>query len=202
MNFSKFGLVIGTALAMTGCVNANVSVPSACDSQVVSFPVTGLPAVPPGFTCTSAPIPPGESTPPYSTTQKFDFSGALNQNTSGVDITAQITQLVLDNANGDLSWVPSLEVDITGATPTTPKVKLATYTAPVGGAGSELDVTVVLDGDMVLSYLKSGQVTLTFTIGSAPITSSLLCKLQSLNGTVSTTANMCVSAQASVTKSL
>jgi hypothetical protein len=202
MNFSKFGLVIGTVLMMTGCVNANVSVPSACDSQVVSFPVTGLPAVPPGFTCNSVPIPPGESTPPYSTTQKFDFSGALNQNTAGVVVTAQITQLVLNNANGDLSWAPSLEVDITGATPTTPKVKLATYTAPSAGAGSNIDVTVVLDANTILAYLKSGQVVLTFTIGSAPITSSLLCQLQSLNGSVSTTANVCVSAQASVTKSL
>jgi hypothetical protein len=184
--------------ASVGCISANITEPSACDSDDINFgtiPSEVTQAL--ALAQASGVALPSEAVtlPPQSVTE--DFSGALNDITDITpNVQASITQLLVSN-NGNLNWVRGVNVQITGSDPTdtTPQAPLATYTSS-SVPGGELSVNVVMPGTTLLTYLESGPVTLTFTLNGV-VTSKTVP-----SGQLSSTINVCISASASLSKSI
>jgi hypothetical protein len=191
-------LTLVSLVMAVGCANATVEEPSACDSDNINFgtiPSEVTQAL--ALAQASGVALPSEAVtlPPQSVTE--DFSGALNDITDITpNVQAAITQLLVSN-NGNLNWVRGVNVQITGSDPTdtTPQAPLATYTSS-SVPGGELSVNVVMPGTTLLTYLESGPVTLTFTLNGV-VTSKTVP-----SGQLSSTINVCISASASLSKSI
>ena len=191
--------VVFCAVLVVGCVQANISDQSVCDGQSIMFVLPVLPPVPSG---TMGQV----DMPQVSTTTSVDFSSALS-NVSNIanNVQVSINSMTIDNPNGELSWVHMLEVDMTGSPASQyPQTQLAIYN---GGGGSELTPTLTASADTVLQYFKSGQTTLTITLGSSAgtmVDAATVSMLQGLPGypNVSSAVNVCMSVQGSVSKSV
>lgn len=212
------GVVIALLAMLAGCASVNVSEPSACKTQSVSFPVASsvdsqfpaaVQAQGVAAFCQLTPAqqaafgaPSSYTIPAQSTTSKFDFSDAVSKVDSvATNLDVAVNQLLLDNLQGDFNFVSSMEVDVQGTDTTNfPKVVLATYVAPAN-ASTEINFNVVLPADELLAYLKSGQVVLTFTLGSSTITLAQACALAE-EGTLNDNAHVCVSVSGTVSKGL
>lgn len=198
------GALALTLFGIAACVNVDVSEPSVCDSQSVSFAEPAdLTAVCQNTAVLTATGSTAYTLPPQSTTTTFDFSNDLSKIDSVVsNLTLQVNQLALDNPGNDFSFVSSVEVDMQGTDATTfPSMVLATYTAPVAGVGSELDFVVNPDTNLILNYLKSGQVQLTITLNSVPLTLSQACGYFNA-GSLSSNVHMCVGVSGKFSKKL
>lgn len=191
-------------LACVGCVNVSISEPSICGSQAVSFPEPAdLSAVCANATVLAATGTSAYTLPPQSATTTFNFSDDLSKIDKVVnDLTLQVNQLLLDNAGNDLGFVSSVEVDMQGTDQVQfPEIVLATYTAPTAGVGSELNFVVNPDTNKVLSYLQGGQVQLTITLNSQPLTFSQACGFFS-TGSLSSNVHLCVATSGKFSKHL
>jgi len=190
------------AFVALSCATVTVTEPNACDSQSISFPLPTLPTLPAEAQSVLA----GQSftIPPVSKTTSFDFSGTLSKISDiSSSVSAGIDQLNLDNSDGEFSWLDNISVSMQSTT--LPSIPLATYQAVSPGAQLNLLSSLEATPDQVLSYFKSGPVTLTITLGSATgtvVNGSTVELLQRLNGQLSTNLSVCVSASASVSKSL
>jgi hypothetical protein len=213
------------SLAITTGCSASVTVNEpACDSQPVVFPLSQvLPAeVSAILTATgglsslcnqlatlspvelqalnavgispTAPYP----LPAFSASQTFDFSSELKDiEDVSKNLSVVVKQLSLTNtgdAGNPLSIVESVNITIVG-----PNVLLATYTAPTTGTPESINLTDLLTSDQILSYLQAGPVTLRFDVTPNTVTLDQVC---ALNGSINTTAEICVSATDTYTKSL
>ena len=197
-------LIFTGLLACVGCISVDVSIPSLCDSQAVSFPEPAdLSTACALATASGIGGSASYSLPPLTTTTTFDYSNDLNKiEKVAANLAVQVNQLSLDNTNNDFSFVHFIEVDIQGANQVAfPTVVLATYTAPTAGVGSELDFVVNPDTNLLLNYLKSGQVLLTLTLNSNPVMVAQVCSLFK-QGNLPSTVHMCVSASGSFSKKL
>jgi hypothetical protein len=195
---------------LSGCISAQISEPSACDSKSVFFYLSDA------LSEVQSQLPSGETIsglcavnasavtgsfqlPPLSTSTDFDFSSDLKKiDDVANSLTVQVNQLMLDNVNNEFGFVFSVEVDMQGQG--LPSVVLATYTASKT-MSSELNVDVKLNADKVLSYLEAGSVTLSVTLNSKPVTLTQLCRLASMQS-LGSAAHMCIAASGSVSKSL
>lgn len=193
------------AVAMAGCITATVTEPAACDSKGVSFDLSGAMAqaesqLPSGATINSVCADGGASPsntvqfPPLTTTTDFDFSGDLNKiDDVAKDVQVSVTKLML-NTSGVL-LLSHVEVDIQGTdTFTFPNVMLATW-----DPGTSPDAQIKMASPALLSYLESGDVTLTFTLDSNPIDVPQLCTLVNLSS-FDGSATMCVKASGTFSK--
>jgi hypothetical protein len=197
-NISLFALL--GVFACVGCVSVDVQESSVCDSKNISFPLpSDLTVLCANTTATGSSA---YTLPPQSTTTTFDFSNDLsNVKDVASDLTLKINQLLLDNAGGDLSFVSSVEVDMQGSDTTSfPTFVFATYTAPTTGPGSELNFVVNADTNKITSYLEGGQVQLTITLNSNPMTLSKACNI--LGNGISSNVYMCVAVQGSFSRKL
>lgn len=190
-------------LACVGCVNVSVSEPSVCDSQAVSFPEPAdLSAVCANATVLAATGTSAYTLPPQSATTTFNFSDDLSKIDKVVnDLTLQVNQLSLDNTGNDFGFVSSVEVDMQGTdTANFPSIVLATYTVPTTGVGSELNFVVNADSNTLLSYLQAGQVQMTITLNSGPLTVAQACS--ALDQGLSSDVHLCVSTTGKFSKHL
>lgn len=205
MTFKKFlpGLpfIALITACVAACISANVSEPSACDTQQVSFPAPSIPSVPSSVDCSSLP---SVTIPSESTTTTMDLSDDISKLQSvASNLNVAVTQLIIDNSNGQFDWVGEVDVSVSGNG--LPNAPLATYTMPDGGASSELNVQVVMSPANVLTYLSSGPLTMTLTLQGQTVTA---CQAASVLNTVTgssslnTNVTMCISASGKVTKSL
>jgi hypothetical protein len=197
--FIKSGALV--AVLTMGCAQGTVSEPSVCDSQSVSWDLTKttLPNVVSPLPCQQV----SATLPPFSTTVPFNFSDALNSVSKvASNLHVAINQLMIDNPTADFSWVQNVDVKISrDSIPGDAPVALASYTVPDAGAGSELNINVVMSSDTIFQYLESGKLTLTITLSAATVngcTVAALINMGKLNGTV----HMCVSASGDVSKTL
>lgn len=110
-----------------------------------------------------------------------------------------MTELSLDNSQGQLDWVSSVSIQASGNG--LPTVNLATYTVPSTGASSELNFDVVMSGSQAFTYLSSGPVTLTITLGSSTVSACQALTLVS-EASLSSDVNLCVSGSGTFSKSL
>lgn len=175
----KLLFVIAAALISAGCVSATVDEPSVCDSQALTqLPSTPVQATVPGVV-------------PVSFTQTLDLSSTLNKINNVADsVSVNVTQMLLANSTGTMSWLQHVEVDIVAQG--MQSAVLVQYDLQPGDRNAtSLSLPVKMDGNTLYSYLSKGPVTLTFTLsGSAP------SQVPNLSGT------MCLSASAKVSKSL
>lgn len=165
------------AASMMGCVSATVTEPSICESQALSLP--------------SVPLSVPGADPTISTTQQMDLSGTFSKIKDVTDsVSIAVNQLVVDNSSGNMSWLNHVEVDI--ASQGMPSKVMVNYDLkPSDQNSSSVNLPVVLDNDTLYSYLSKGPVTLTFTLsGNIPTQA------------VNLSGMMCLSASASVSKSL
>ena len=172
-------LLIMAAILISGCVSATVDEPSVCDTQAL----TQLPSAP-----VTATVP---GTVPVSFSQNLDLSGTLSKINKVADsVSINVTQMLLANSSGNMSWLQHVDVNITAQG--MQSAVLVQYDLQPGDQNStSLSLPVKLDNNTLYSYLSQGPVTLTFTLsGSAPT------QVPNLSGT------MCLSASASVSKSL
>lgn len=179
-------VLVLAGISMVGCVSATVTAP-ACDTQSVNL--GNAPTLPVGVSATVT-LPPAPVT--------YDFSDALKKVSdvsSGVKAT--IDSLAITNT-GDLDWVRSVSVTIKGSATdgSTPETAFASNQWS-DSPGSSLGLNVTMDGDTTLKYLKSGPVTLNFTV-SGDVSSGSVAPGTPLTND----ANLCLTAQGSVDKSL
>lgn len=214
MNKMIVGLL---ALAMTvliGCASGTITEPSACDSDSLSFPLPStLSNLPPAIVVDAGAFLGSVDAggllelPPVIQTKSLDFSSTLQKITDITsDVTVGLNSLTLDNSQGQFDWLQTVSVTMQGTTSNTPSIPLATYMS-TGTPGAEINLmsSVLASPDQMLAYFESGQVTLTITLGGAkgtPISQSTLNMLLTLNGTLSTNLAVCISASASLSKSL
>jgi hypothetical protein len=181
-----------------GCVSATVSEPSLCDTQTVSFgsiPPEVSQAIQAAQSSGVSIAPQQVNLPPQDVS--YDFSSTLKKVSDiANDLQVDITQLVITNT-GDLNWVRSVSVQITGSAEdgSTQPAPLATYST-TGQPGSELSVNVQMSGAELLHYLESGTITLDFSLSGEVSESNLP------SGSLSNTVNLCVSASGKFSKSL
>lgn len=182
---------LATAACLSGCATATVDVP-ACDTQSTNLGT--VPSFPPGL------APPATvSLPPAPVS--FDISDALKKVSDVADSTqVTVTSLTIDNTSGDLSWVRSVNVTITGSATdgSTPEIPFASgqWSGDPGGTLS-LSLASSMTGDKVLSYLQSGQVTLKVAVTGDPSAMALPAGTQLQNS-----VSLCVDAQGTISKSL
>src|SRR5258708_7535689 len=103
------------ALTLSGCVQATVSEPSACDQKDVSFP---LPPEPSDLAAVCADpslvasAPQSWTLPDQSTTTQVNFSDPLKKVSDlASDLKVQINQLFLDNNNAEFAAVSGVDVN-------------------------------------------------------------------------------------------
>jgi hypothetical protein len=187
-------------LPLISCVSATVTEPSVCDSDSLSFSLSSLPPIPPGFDA-GAYSGLTYTLPAYSQSTSFDFSKTLSK-IADVDsnITVGFTTLTLDNPNGQFDWVQLLQV--TMQSDTLPIIPLATLQSVTGGTEINLLPSLQTTAATILTYFQSGKVTLTVTLGPTVVDEQTVQLLESLNGQISTNVNVCLSASTQVTKSL
>lgn len=206
------------AVAAAGCITATVTEPAACDSKSVSFDLSDALAsaesqLPPGAAganlsqlCATGGAPSVEvqaatettyQLPPLTTSTDFDFSGDLSKiDDVAKSVQMSVTKLMLDNTSGVLDFVSHIEVDM--QTNSMPVVVLATYDA-TSGTSTDLNVQVKASSDVILSYLESGDTTLTVTLDSKPVDLSEVCVLATMPS-LSTHADMCIKASGTFSK--
>lgn len=190
------GLVM--ALAVVGCsASATVKEPG-CDVQSLSFSIPAVAATP---NCATDPDIDLKSLGSVSTTTSIDLSHDLSKIGSVADnLSVAVTQLVVDNSNGDLSWVAA--VDVFASTSVLPQAALATYVVPKGGTvGSALNASVVMDSATAYKYLSSGAVTLTVVLTGGTV-SACQAEAIAMAGSVGSSINMCVDISGKFNKSL
>jgi hypothetical protein len=192
-------------LVCGGCINATVSDKSVCDSQSLSFPSPTLPAIPPAYSnidagvCSDFSV----SVPSESTSVSVDLSSAISSLNNVVkSLSVNVTDLTIDNSNGEFDWVSGVTVQISGND--LPMATLATYTMPDGGASSELSPKIVMDSATIYNYLSSGKVTLTLTLQGQTVTACQALKVAAdvADGGLSSNVNLCVSGSGNFSKSL
>jgi hypothetical protein len=192
-------------LACVGCVSVDVQEPSVCSDKSLSFSEpSDLSTVCQNTTLVSTTgLTSIYTLPPQSTTTPIDLSKSLSDIDDVVNnLTLQVNQLSLDNTSGQLSFISSIQVDMSGMDTTTyPSMSLATYTLPATGITNELDLVVNSDTSKVLSYLTAGPVQLTITLNSNPMTVSNACDLFK-SGNLTTNLNLCVAVSGSFSKKL
>lgn len=201
----KSFLVAALALSLSGCASANISEPSACDGQMVSFPAPTVPAIPPQYNNTASCGSYSVNVPSVSTTVNEDLSNTLSKiNSVATNLSVNVTELTIDNSMGYFDWVQSLDVQMSGSG--LPTAEFANYTVPVTGATSELTIKVVMDPADIANYLSSGPVNLTFILGGTTLNAcdaeTLISNESSNGGQLSGNFDMCISASGSVSKSL
>ena len=186
------------AACIISCVSATVTEPSACDTHAFSWTIPNLPAVPSGVSGTA-------TIPPVSTSTTVNFSDVLSKVSNvASNVQVGINTLTIDNTNGDLSWVTSLEVDMTGSDPTMPQQQLALYTSS-GSEAAQLTPTITASQSDVLRYFQAGQVTLTITLGPGSgtvVDAATVTTLAGMSGTIGTNLNTCMSLSGHFNKSL
>lgn len=164
-------------LPLIACANVSVDEPSVCDSaNLGTFP--GSPIV--------VRNPPSVS---YSTQENFsDTLHKISQVTDSYSVS--VTELTLTSPS-DLSWVRTLQVSMSANGGTS--VPFATYDSATSGAQQQgsLNLTIQMDAATLTTYLKS-PVQLTFVVSGA----------QTPTATTNLSANFCIAANGSVTKSL
>lgn len=171
---------LAASIIAVGCANVTVDEPSICDGKSL----TSLPSVSSGDAG-------GVSLPSVSFTQQLDLSSTLSKiNNVADDVSIQVTQMVLDNTSGNMSWVTEVDVDI--AANGMQSQRLVHYMAQPGDqSSSSLNLPILLGSGTMYSYLSSGPVLLTFTLsGSVP------------SQTPELTGTMCINASASKQLSL
>ena len=200
ISYLPFGLL---ACAMVGACLQATATDNVCDTQPVSFPIPSLPSPPTNIGCESLPT---VSLPPLTTTTSIDLSKDLGKvDDSGIvsKLTLAITKLVIDNSQGDLDWVDSVDVQM--ATSNLPQVDLATYTMPRppgAGVAKQLNETVEAPAATVLQYLESGSVILTITLTADTVSACTAQMLATMGGTLNSNVEMCVSASVGFNKNL
>ena len=223
-------LALCTVLTAVGCVSATINESSACDSDTISFPIPALsslkselPSTVPAYLSDFdaggvdagaylSQVPDAGSLaynlPPFSQSTSFDFSSAVNDITDVTsNVQVMINSLTLDNSSGVFDWLTYVSVVMTAEG--LPALNLATY-APTTLPGAQINLLASLSPQAtaatLLNYFESGPVTLTITIGSSSsgttINEGTLKFLQGLNGQLTTTVASCISASASLSKSL
>ena len=149
-------IVCACLLVLTSCVSATLSEPSVCDTVTLG----SLPNIPVG----AVTIPPTTFSTPY-----LDYSNVVTKVTDIANqVNVAVNQLTLTNTVGDMSWVSSIDVYITGSDPASQPVLIATYAPASNMVSSSLDLSVQIDSAMLMPYLEV-PFKLTFTLsGSAP----------------------------------
>lgn len=201
MKSYKMSGMIVAALAIVGCTSATIAEPSACDMQSASFTLPTMPTIPAQYnsvaTCSEYHL----NVPPASTSTSVDVSDAVSKlNNVANNVSVGVNSFTIDNSDGEFNWVGS--VDVQASTQSLPSMTLASYVSPVGGPGPTLNAKVVMSGDNVLKYLGSGPVSLTITLQAQNVSACQAMVLETLPKNVSSSVNLCVSAQGTVNKSL
>jgi hypothetical protein len=200
----KHGIGLSVVAFLVGaCVSAQVDEPSLCDTKSVSWNIPTLPPIPSqdeGVDCSSF----YATVPSTSTSTTFDFSDAVSKIDSVANsLSVVVNQLMIDNTNNDFSWVEAVNVSVSrNNVPNDTPVPLANYTMPDAGAGSELNIDVVMPSSEVLQYLSSGPLTLTVSlVGGNNVSACEVEQLASMTS-IDSTVHMCLSASGSFSKSL
>jgi len=165
-------------LMLVGCIDANVSDPSICDTFDLGTP--------PSFPVS---VPIGVPLPTQTFTSNMDFSSSISKLSDVANnLTVNVSNLNLSN-NGDLAFITTMDVSISAVG--MPSVPFASYTNTTGSnPGPEVSMKVLVDSSTLLSYLEH-PVTLTFTVnGTIP------------TKTVSFENTMCVAVSGKFSKSL
>ena len=201
-------MLCAAVLSMVGCITATISEPDACDTKSMSFDLSQAMSsvqshLPSGETISSLCASAGTNNtltfqlPPLSTTTDFDFSDVLKKVTDvASSVSVSVNQLMLDNAQGQLDFVSHAEVDVSGNG--LPMAVLATYDASKV-MSKELNVKVEMDAATMLTYLKSGPLTLTITMDSNPVFLAEVCSLAGMPN-LSSSVNLCIAASGSFSK--
>lgn len=160
LNYKIMSLFAASLLIGACGISATVEDSNICDSVMVNTVVPVSPI-------------PGVVLPPLTFTVNYDFSSTLNKVGDVADqLQANVNQLSISN-NGDLNWVNELDVSVSGNTSDTPVVALASYTKGSGTPGSTVELELLLDTATMLRYLKSGPITLVFTVSGTTPTQSV-----------------------------
>lgn len=178
----KLFLALVVSMAALGCASVSVDEPSVCDSKSL----TQLPSIPSGVT-----VPSGIKVPPVAFSQQVDLSDTLSKINSVADtVSVSVNELSLSNNSGDFSWLSYVEVDM--QSPSLPMLVLIKYNMQSDNqSASTIPFAIQVDSNTLYKYLSKGPVTLNFTLsGNTP------AQVPHLSG------NICLSASASVTKSL
>jgi hypothetical protein len=222
-------ILSATLLLIVGCASFTVSENSACDTQAASFPLpelsslgSALPAGVPSYVSDFdasgydagaylAMVPDAGNLaftlPPFSKSTSFDFSSTLNDITDVTpNITVVLNSLVLDNQQGEFDWLTNVSVTLDSQG--LPTLELAEY-APTSLPGATINLATALTPQatpaLLLTYFENGPVTLTVTVGGTKgtvVNEATVKMLQGLNGQLNTNVTTCISASASLSKSL
>ncbi len=190
-------------LALCNCATASLA-ESACDEQSLSFEIPNISSLPP-IVVNNTPSEFSVTIPPVTKSTSFDFSSTINKiNDVATNLNVDIDSLSLNNSNGEFSWVKY--VAVTMQSTKLPSVPLAIYNAPAASS-NQIDLMPALQASPteILDYFKSGEVTLTITLGSEAgtvVDNTTYKMLDSLNGQIPVTVNVCVGVSAQVSKSL
>lgn len=199
----RYAAIATSLLALTSliaCVNADISDPSVCSQQPVSFPLPSLLSQFQTVAVADCAAYPSIAIPAESTTTTLDISQTLSKiDNVASNLNVNITSLTLDNSQGQFDWISGADIYMTGGSGY-PMTLLAHYTEEAA-SGTSLEVAVVMPPDQVLRYLSSGSVTLTITLEASTITA---CQAEALlqAGALSTNVGLCVSVSGAVSKSL
>lgn len=186
-------IMVCFATVVSGCVSGTLEDSSVCDQQEVDFGT-----IPPQV-CQAATA--GQVvSQQISLTQtvQYNFSSAFSKvDDVSKNVNVKVIELMVDNITHDLDWCSSVQVSITGSASdgSTPMTNLAS--GSFASPSAEMFVNVEMNGNTLLHYLESGQVSLAFTLNGT-VSSSDVCAL----GELSNIINFCVSASGSFSKSL
>jgi hypothetical protein len=188
-------LALAVALCLAvGCATGTVA-ESACDSQSVSVPFPSIPSLP--HLPSGAVEIPELAAPPFNE----DLSSTLDKVSKVADsLSLTIQSLTVDNTNHDFDWISNVDAYITGSGTNQPRTLLASY--QMDGVSSVLSVSEVLDPNTLLLYLEAGSVQFDLVFGAATVSAADAKKLEGLGSSLTTTVNLCVLANGSVSKSL
>jgi hypothetical protein len=179
--------------AVAGCTSITADEPSACDTQSISWTIPALPSNQPSSNMIY-------TTPELSTTNVFNFSTVFSKFSDVAnDLTASITEFVIDDKNGELTWANGIDVMIQGQASDTPKIILASSESNVAG---HLNMDVKISNKDALHYIQSGSLTITTILAASKVSSTTMSMLLNLNGTIAASTTMCAGVSGKFSKSL
>lgn len=196
-----FIFAIACAMFSMACATATITEPSSCEEQSVSFSTPAVPTIPSQFdsvaTCSMYSV----NIPDVSTTTTVDLSDAISKlNKVADNLSVAVQSVAIDNSNGEFNWVDSVSVGV--STNNLPMIPIANYTAPTGGPGETIQPDVVISAADSIKYLGNGPATLTVVLHAQNATACQAMVLKTMPSTLSSSANLCVSASGTVSKSL
>jgi len=156
-------LLVSSAI---GCSSGTVYEPAICKTSTMTFDPSNLLAT--SLPSWHVPV----SVPMIEGSTLVDMSGSIGKLGDYGDLNVQLTEDLLQNAGGDLSWVSQVLVLIESSSDPQkyPQTALADYTlTPTDQTTGLMNIPTLLDANTLLLYLTQGEVKLTFGLaGSFP----------------------------------